>query len=176
MRFLGVFCIAAGIALAQSADREIPVVTVCDVLSDLAGYNGTSIILVGALVGSDEGGWIVAECEKKLVTDGFTWPDSIAEANVRAQDAHPPALPGQLNWNNKLIAAKLHELKRTTKFTRRDHARWVVMFGRMETNVPPKTFIDPKGNLTGFGFGHLNGAPAQIMLPTDFRHAWRTLP
>ena len=70
-------CVAA-IALAQPADREIPVVTVCDVLSDLARYNGKSIILVGVSVGTDEGSWMIAKCTRQLVTDGFTWPDSIS--------------------------------------------------------------------------------------------------
>src|SRR5579871_6612851 len=101
MRFLGAFCVIAAIALAQTPDRDVPVVTVCDVLSDLTRYNGKTIVLIGALVGSDEGGWIVADCPQKLVTDGFTWPDSIAEANFLAEDARPPALPRQLNWNDK---------------------------------------------------------------------------
>jgi hypothetical protein len=165
----------ASIGFAQPTDHEIPVVTVCDVLSDLARYNGKSIVLVGLQWGTDEGVWVDAKCDRKLVTNRFTWPDSIAFANYLEEGANPPRLPDQFTWNNKLIAAKLNELKRTTRLSRRNHERWVAIFGRLEANVPPQTFVYPNGDRRGAGFGHLSGAPAQIMLPVDYRKASRTL-
>jgi hypothetical protein len=144
MRLVGILSAAcfAAIVLAQPADREIPVVTVCDVLSDLARYNGKTIILVGLQWGTDEGAWIDAKCERKLVTNGFTWPDSISDVYFAGTTAPPPELPSGFKWKWKLVAAKLRELKQTTK--RQHGEQWAALYGRLEANVPPKTFIDPK--------------------------------
>ncbi len=83
----------------------------CDVLSDLARYNGKSIVLVGASVGTDEGSWMIATCEKKLVTDGFTWPDSISSRYVSGDTGPPPALPAGFEWDTALVDSKLKELQ-----------------------------------------------------------------
>ncbi len=64
MRLLAAFCVAAALSVAQPTASEIPVVTVCDVLGDLARYNSKSIVLVGAAWGTDEGSWMVATCGK----------------------------------------------------------------------------------------------------------------
>ncbi len=75
-------------------------------------------------------------------------------------------------WNSKLVAAKLRELKPTTKLQHWEHC--FALFGRLDANVPPKTFVYPNGQLNGVGFGHLGSSPAQIIPPQD-RRAWRTL-
>jgi hypothetical protein len=166
----------AGLAIGQAPSApDIPVVTVCEVLNDLARYKDKSIIVVGVVANTDEGGWLIADCEKRLVTDGYAWQDSISLTYVRGQQDPPPELPEHFKWNNKLVAAKLKEIQRTTKLRPRpENDRWRAIFGRLETRVPPQTYRDPRGNLEGYGFGHLSSSPAQLISPQD-RHAWRSL-
>jgi len=144
-------------------------------LNDLAHYKDKSIIVVGRRSGTMEGVWLSADCEKKLVTDGFAWPDSISLAYVRSEVAPPPELPDHFKLDSKRIEAKIKELKRTTTLRpRSEHYRWMVIFGRLEAKIPPQTGHDPKGNLRGYGFGHINGSPAQLISPQD-RHAYTIL-
>jgi hypothetical protein len=155
--------------------QPIPVVTVCEVLNDLGRYNGKSIIVIGKESGTMEGSWLTADCEKKLVTDGFTWDDSISLSYVRGTVEPLPPLPDRFKWNTKLVTVKLQEIQRTTKLRPRpENDRWFAIFGRLETRLPPQTFRDPKGILEGYGFGHLNSSPAQVISPQD-RHAYRLL-
>jgi hypothetical protein len=129
--------------------------------------------VVGRSVGTDEGAWLTAECENKLVSDGYTWSESISTAYVRSEHEPPPPLPSAFKWDKKLLASKLREIQRTTKLRPHEHDRWEAVFGRLEARVPPQTFGDPKGNLSGYGFGHLNTSPAQLI--SEFGRAHRVL-
>jgi len=152
---------------------DIPVVTVCEVLKDLPSYRDKSIIVVGLIWGTDEGGWLRADCERRLVTDGYTWSDSMSLTYVVGKTAPPPKLPAQFRWDRKLVAVKLRDVRRTTIRRPGNHERWAAIFGRLEANVPPQTGRDPKGNLRGYGFGHLGESPAQLI--SEFGHAYKVL-
>jgi hypothetical protein len=174
---LGIAAIAPHLIVGQTPGNDaIPVVTVCDVLKDLGRYNGKSVIVVGRRSGTMEGDWLSADCERKLVTDGFTWPDDISLAYVRNQTEPPPPLPDRFKWDTKLVAAKLKEIQRTTKLRPRpENDRWFAIFGRLETRLPLQAVrCGSKGELCGYGFGHLNTSPAQLIWPED-RRAYRLL-
>jgi hypothetical protein len=157
----------AGLAIGQApAVPEIPVATVCDVLNDLAKYKDKSLIVIGRTTGTMEGQWLSADCEKKLVTDGFTWSDSIS-LSLHGKTEQPPKLPDRFEWDAKLIAAKLKEVQQTTRLRQGGREGWVAIFGRFETRVPPIVVPRAGGELMGYGFGHLAGSPAQLIWDPD---------
>jgi hypothetical protein len=142
----------------KKQEGDIPVVTVCEALQDRTRYNGKAIIVVGRFVGTMEGTWLDENCERKIVTDGYTWDNSISTAYVVSQVEPPPRLPKKFKWDTELLANKLKDVQKTTKlqvlkeYNYSD--RWVAIFGRFETRLP---FVGR------FGFGHLNAAPAQLI-------------
>ena len=155
-----------GLAVGQvPAVPDVPVVTVCDALNNLAKYKDKSIIVVGRSTGTMEGQWLSADCEKKLVTDGFTWSDSIS-LSLHGKTEQLPELPDRFEWDAKLIALKLKEVQQTTRL-RQSREGWVAIFGRLETRVPPIVVRRGGGELMGYGFGHLAGSPAQLIWDHD---------
>jgi hypothetical protein len=147
-----------GVALGQG----VPVVTVCEALQDRDLYNGKSIVVVGRHGGTDEGSWLSEDCERKIVTDGYTWANVISTTYARSQVEPPPGLPRGFSWNTELMANKLKDVQKTTKLQEHGDG-WVAIFGRFETRSPLQSVRGGSGQLMGYGFGHLNYAPAQLI-------------
>ena len=82
--------------VAQDSIVGVPVVTVCEALHDLGRYNGKSIVLVGRFGSTDEGSWLSEDCERKIVTNGYTWADIISTTYPRSKVEPPPGLPNGL--------------------------------------------------------------------------------
>ncbi len=51
--------------------------------------------------------------------------------------------------------------------------RWYAIVGRFETRIPLQTAIAGGGRIMGYGFGHLNAAPAQLIADQEHRHEFR---
>jgi hypothetical protein len=157
--------ILLGVAFGQasgSSVAKVPVITVCEALHDLGRWNGKAIIIVGGFDSTGEGFWLDEDCKDKLVTDGYTWPDAIWIEYI-SKEPPPPPMPTPL-WDDKLLTAKLTLVQETTKLrVFEDHYyddKWIAMFGRFEARLPPQ--LRGIGRV-GYGFGHLNGAPAQLI-------------
>ena len=57
--------------------RLLPV-TVCEVLANPQQFNGKNLAILGRFGVTDEGEWLSEdECGRRLVTEGFTWPNLI---------------------------------------------------------------------------------------------------
>ena len=70
-RILFLILFAFPIANALSAaSPKIPVLTVCEALSDADKYEGKSVIIVGRLASTDEGVWLTEDCGLKIVRGG----------------------------------------------------------------------------------------------------------
>lgn len=153
--------------VAQDSIVGVPVVTVCEALHDLGRYNGKSIVLVGRFGSTDEGSWLSEDCERKIVTNGYTWADIISTTYPRSKVEPPPGLPNGFKWNTGLLTKKLRDAQKTTKLrVLKDNNysdKWVAIFGRFETRLPLQVVIGGSGKLMGYGFGHLNIAPAQLI-------------
>ncbi len=132
--------IAFGQAAAFS-NGGVPVITVCEALHDLSRYNGMTAIVVGRLGSTGEGSWLSEDCERKLVTDGYTWANIISTTYVRSEVQPPPNLPTGFRWDKELLATKLREIQQTTKLRvlKKYHYsdKWVAIFGRFRD--PPTT-------------------------------------
>ena len=147
-----------GFALGQG----VPVVTVCEALRGRDLYHGNAIIVVGQFSSTDEGSWLSEDCERKIVTDGYAWANVISTTYVRSQAEPPPGLPKGFKWDADLISNKLRDVQKTTKL--KEHGDgWVAIFGRFETRSPLQSVRGGGGQLMGYGFGHLNYAPAQLI-------------
>lgn len=79
--------------IQEKQKADIPVVTVCEALQDRSLYNGKAIIVVGRFVGTMEGTWLDENCERKIVTDGYTWINAISTTYVASDVETPPSLP-----------------------------------------------------------------------------------
>ena len=145
-----------------SDPAPVPVMTVCQALQDRDRLHGKTIVVVGSLEGTDEGTWLSEECKDKVVTDGFTWPNSIARTYSR-EGADPPA---GFQWDRKSLAAKLREVRKSTKLRRSQgsNERWHAMVGRFETHNPLQVASGADRKLRGAGFGHLGTSPAQLVV------------
>lgn len=157
---------AATAILIATPDEALPVLTVCEVLSDLQGYEGKPVIVVGRSTSTDEGTWLDEECGHKVVRDGREFPTAISTAYVTDEFAAPPQKPIGFRWDKRLLKQKLEQVRRTTQLQRKhgkysDH--WLAMFGRLDTRLPRELKIE--GNRVAYtnGFGHLSDAPAQLI-------------
>jgi hypothetical protein len=92
---------SSAIAFGQAAvasNGGVPVVTVCEALHDLSRYNGMDVIVIGRFGGTNEGSWLSEDCERKIVTDGYTWANIISTSYSRSEVQPPPILPTAFRW------------------------------------------------------------------------------
>ena len=153
---------------SQSDSPAIPVLTVCESLTDPQRYHGKNVIVVGRFVATEEGTWLTENCGLRIKNGVTDFAPSISTSYVPAREAPPPEIPPGFKWDESVLRPKLQQVMRTTKlevlpqYNYSD--RWVAMFGRLETDLPRKVTL---GDRTGFvtGFGHLNGSPGQLIGP-----------
>lgn len=163
---------------AQSA--SFPILTVCEALDKAAEYDKKVVIVVGASRGTSEGSWIVEDCPGELVIDGRKWSHAISttyygdsttlSGELVKGDDPPPPVPKGFRWNKKTLREKLTDVKKTTtlqvlpQYHYSD--RWAAVYGRLEAKT---TRVEIRGGLpmTYIGYGHLNGAAAQLVWPKN---------
>lgn len=160
--------ILAGTCLRLSAE-DIPVLTVCEALSNPQGFDGKLVIIVGRLTSTGEGGWLDEECGQKFAAAGREFGSQISTAYVVSDFAAAPTLPKGFKWDKRLLTEKLNLVQRTTKLRVYERTKtsdeWLAMFGRLETKLPRQ--IDLGNGRTGYttGFGHMSASPAQLISP-----------
>jgi hypothetical protein len=173
--FLAVATVFAGTAVGQKSSLsipQVPVLTVCEALGNLAFHKGTAVILVGKVVSTTEGRWLIEDCAKKLTTSGYSWPNAISLSYLRRMVKPPPAMPVEFKWETALLETKLQQVQKTTKLeiSRRYRDKWFAIFGRLDAVVPPKGGLGADHIPRGLGFGHLGMAPAQLISDKDGQH------
>jgi hypothetical protein len=156
--------VLAGFLAQDPTAPDIAIVTVCEAILNRDRYNGKAIIVVGLLGWTFEGNWLSEGCERKIVTDGYAWPNMLSVAFDDSKGTL--VLPLELEWDMELVNKKLKKVQETTKLTGPStglfSSHWVAMFGRFETRTPLRTMVGNGRKIVGFGFGHLNSAPARI--------------
>jgi len=168
--FVCVVFLIAGTALGQTntADR-VKVQTVCDILLDQGKFSGKAVAVLGRFIASDEGRWLTEDdCGRKVEAQGVPLDVSVW-IEYRGT---PSGTPGTPVLDQDSLKVKLAQAAKTTKLgkhvqfqctIRKDgnpecgwpevQDQWVIAYGRVET----------QGD-RGYGFGHLNGAPAQVII------------
>src|SRR5579872_2811612 len=93
---------------------DVPVVTVCEVLTDLQRYDGKLIVVVGRFSYTDEGSLLDVECGFRVKNAKWEFPTSISTSYMADEFAPPPVKPPGFRWDEPLLRQKLEQLKRTT--------------------------------------------------------------
>lgn len=143
---------------APGSERRVSPKTVCEILGDLTLHNGQEVLLIGRLRSTEEGTWVSADdCPKKLTTGDFVWPNSIWLSY------DPSEQPQDVMFDSAAVDEALLKAKATTK-VRGGYDRWAVVYGLLQTRDPLTTVVSADGKTVwGYGFGHLNAAPAQLV-------------
>jgi hypothetical protein len=168
-----VLCLSA-FTLGELYRTSVPVLTVCDALENLQTYNGKTVIIVGRSSTTGEGSWLDQECDRKLVTQSFTWPSSISTAYIKRTTAPPPKLPEGFSWDVEALKQKLESVKKKTRL--RPDDVWLALYGRLETHDKLQVALCGGGRLCGVGFGHLSASPAQLVYPDDAEYRFKDSP
>ncbi len=168
--FVCVVFLIAGTALGQTntADR-VKVQTVCDILLDQGKFNGKAVAVLGRLIATDEGAWLTEDdCGRKVEAQGIPLDVSV----WIEQRGTPSGTPGTPVLDQDSLKLKLAQAAKATRLGKHVQFQctisgkegklecgwpevqdqWVIAYGRVET----------QGD-RGYGFGHLNGAPAQVI-------------
>jgi hypothetical protein len=155
----------------QPVSAGIPVLTVCEILRDVGRYDGKPVVVVGQFVATSEGSWLDEECAHQIFVNGRFWDPNISTAYVVSWVAPPPLKPHGFRWDKRAIQAKVEVVKKSTSLrVYEDHSsdRWLALFGRLEAGLPQRIILGDGRTELADGFGHLNGAPAQLISPRDF--------
>jgi hypothetical protein len=168
--------LAAVAALASAAtargqaplgkEADPPIVTVCDVLRAPLDYDGHLIKIRGRLSGTDEGTWLAdAGCPGALVTDGHVWPSEVWLAAPGWRFIFHPV---DFQFDKK-SARRFN--RSYNKLRRRLPEQCIVstLTGLFETRSNWSQFkrVYPNGTREFTGFGHLGGAPGQLVIKSE---------
>jgi hypothetical protein len=183
----GIIAVAVPGLEAQVKSTEAPLtpVTVCEILASPQQFNGMNLAILGRLDQTGEGWWLAEDdCGRKLVTEGYTWPNLIWLHCCYEPAPDPPS--GLLRLDDVAMAAKLKQIRGTTELKYQKRLvvtitkdgkgestsgwrdvkdEWAVAYGRIEAR---SELHPPKGSgpdrYWGSGFGHLGAAPVQLVI------------
>src|ERR1700694_960013 len=147
----------------QHHEETVPTLTVCQALSHGLQYDGKIVHIRDQVYGTDEGSWFLGEdCPGIYVTDGKTWPSQIAWTMPTQLTFILHPVDFSFDWEaRKKLESKWEELGKRLP----DKCIAVTYTGMFEIWTK-ETSRKKSGD--GFieipGFGHLNGAPAQLVL------------
>jgi hypothetical protein len=147
---------------AMTANR-IPILTVCEALRDPSQYDGQTVIVVGRSIATSEGSWLSENCGLKLTAEGRTYSATISTAYAVSEFAPPPQMPKSFKWDKSALQHALDIVKATTHLETKEH--WGAVYGRLETAPTHEINLRDGSVATIVGYGHLNGAPAQLVSP-----------
>ena len=124
-------------------------------------WKGKRIAVRAEESGTFEGTWLSGDCKDRFVTDGLQWPASVVEGSpaYHSGEDFDPLFGG----DSKSLArarAKETELRRG-----RYNVSTVDTFvGTLRVRDQYFAECQEDGQMFGYGYGHLNAAPAELML------------
>jgi hypothetical protein len=120
---------------ADAQDAQLKPVRVCEILQDLAAYNGKTVLVVGRFSFRESGRYIAEDtCGQKLSSGGT----GRAYTLVLVSDPKTgPKGPERIEIDAALLREKLKLVKASTalrkfRFGSPDYDRWAVVLGRIE--------------------------------------------
>ena len=149
--------------LVEGAEPALEPVSVCEVLRDLAAYDGKVVAVVGRFSYRKSGRWLGEQkCAQKFVTDGQEWPNALWVT----YDENAPKPPAVLSVNAALLRQKLREVELGTSLSKlpfgsTDYDAWAVVYGRVETRKDLMLVTAGGHRRNGFGYGE--SSPAQLV-------------
>jgi len=160
--FAAVTVFFSGLAVS-GATGSVPTLSVCEALSHPGKYDGRIVRIRDQVVGTSEGAAFIGEaCPGIFVTDGKVWPSGIAWTMPTSQPiVHK--VDFIFDWeSDRRVHKKWAKLKKHFP----DRCIVVTYTGMFEGWTEATAKIkDSSGHEWHFsGFGHLNAAPAQLVL------------
>ena len=150
-----VYALTSIVSTAALAHADEAPLSVCDALARRAEFNHKVIAIRGVFL-TDEGSWLMSNNCGTLATPEFKWPAMIwIESSKEAQQSagfHDEPYQTQV----KNINAELQK----QGYDRKRHEIWLTYIGRFETFED----LRRQGKPVGYGFGHLNSAPARLIV------------
>lgn len=136
---------------------ELPVIPICELFQNLASWKGKRIAVRGESVGTFEGSWLVGRCAGAFVTNGYRWPVSLSYAGPAyysrstaplAESKRPSSPPkGEETFRGRYNVVKN-----------------VTYVGRLRMRYEYIAPCREGGDYITNGFGHLNGAAAELIV------------
>jgi hypothetical protein len=128
----------------------LPVIPICDLFQHLADSRGKRIAVRAEGVGTDEGYWLVGRCKGAFYTDGYRWPVSLTygstpELAQALKSTKPPKGYESLKGRYNVVHMATH-------------------VGRLRMKDQYAAVCRPGGDYLAFGFGHLGGAAAELVV------------
>ena len=143
-----------------ASEQHLKPITVCEALKNRKLHNGEVVAVIGLWSATDEGFWIFDECEQKIRTGDYVWPDDIS---LEYDPSAPSAFKGEMPLDMAVAGEKIEEMKGRIK-SRPDKVQWAVVYGRFEAREELQTVVASDGKtVRRVGFGHLGGSPAQVV-------------
>lgn len=151
------------VALQLRSPTDGTVIDICDVLRNPVSFNGKVVAIRGFFSDTDEGNWLMGECPVPLSTAGYVWKSHIF---LIPPGSNFVLHATEYSEDTAALKAFADKLKR-----RKDPIRdkvLVTVVGKIETreNLEMEVYRDRDGRVRPAGFGHMNGAPAQLVLKT----------
>jgi ankyrin repeat protein len=134
----------------------LPVIPICDLFQNLSAWKGKRIAVRGELVGTMEGTWISGRCKGGFVTNGYRWPVFLtfggpayySSETGKLQETKWPAVPE----GEEALEGRFSVVKTAT------------FVGLLRMRSEYTALCRPDGTYLGNGFGHLNGAAAELLV------------
>ncbi len=136
---------------------ELPVIPICELFQNLATWKGRRIAVRGEIVGTSEGSWLMGRCKGGFYTNEYRWPVSLSYAG--------PAYYS--NSTEPLVTVKQPSSRPKGwgelrgRFSVVETATYV---GRLRMRDEYQAVCREGGDYITNGFGHLNGAAAEIVV------------
>lgn len=160
-----------GITYEQAQDTTpIPLLTVCQVLSNPTSFDGKIIQVQGRVVTTDEGSAFIDDsCRSTFQAGGKLWPTAISwtmpSAYCRSHSCVPDILHPihfSYDWNSDKRVKKKYKKLRNRVPERCIEFRYTGMFEVWSKEAARRAYKN--GWIERSGFGHLNSAGAQLIL------------
>jgi len=142
---------------ALSDPSEVPVIPICELFQDLAAWKGKRIAVRGESSSTSEGSWIVGRCKGSFYTNGYRWPvalDYAAPAFYSSQTAAlvEPKRPSGPPKGWESLRGRYNVIETAT------------YVGRLRMRSEYIAVCREGGDYITNGFGHLNGAAAELIV------------
>ena len=156
---LTIFALLRLVCVDNQGQTPLRPVAVCDVLRDLQAFSGKTVALIGRSTGTEEGWWLDEDCPRKLKTGDFEWRDM---AWLQIDNSSESAFAGRMVIDSLSLRAKLTEIRNRTEL-RSTKETWAIVYGKVDARDKLETATYSTGQIVSNGFGHLNGAPFQLV-------------
>src|SRR5437899_12325420 len=120
---------ATSAATQVSTDKTPAFVTVCEVLANRESYNGKVVALIGRWSATDEGFWLVDDCDRQVKTDDYVWANIIS---LKYDPSSESILSNGAKPDRIAAEKKIAQLKTRSKPSK-NKVDWAVVYGRIET-------------------------------------------